>query len=114
MAETVPEDRGLRNRAAPQDASVSDGQSPQSWGVGANQTFLSSLQNFVLTHHQDHKQRENMEAGLYFLGIKGLRGRDSGVRGGWGASEVTSCPKAHSYREMMFLFVTWADAAFSE
>lgn len=60
----------------------------------------------VLTQQQDHKQSEDVTAGLHFLGIRGLRGADSGARGWWGASEVPSCPKTCSYREMMFLFAT--------
>lgn len=39
-------------------------------------------EHFVLTHHQDHTQSENRAAGLRFLGIKRLRGADSGVMGG--------------------------------
>ena len=60
----------------------------------------------VLTPQQDHKESEDVTAGRHFLGIRGLRGADSGARGWWGASEVTSCPKTCSYREMMSLLVT--------
>lgn len=47
MAEEAPAERGLRIRAATQDASVSDGASPQSWWVGMNWTFLSFLRDIL-------------------------------------------------------------------
>lgn len=45
MAEEAPQETGLGDRAAPQDDSVSDGESPRSWWEGAHWTFLS-LTNF--------------------------------------------------------------------
>lgn len=44
-----------------------------------------------------------MAAGLHFLGIKRLRGVDSGVRG-QGSLEVTSCSEVCSYKDMMFVW----------
>lgn len=80
MAEKASEKRGLWNRAAPQDASVSDGQSPQSWGAGANGTFLSSLRNFVLTPPAPQGEGEHGSRTL-FPGHQRAEGK--GFRG-WG------------------------------
>lgn len=47
MAEEAPGEKGLRISAATQDASVSDGESPRSWWVRGNWTFLSFLRNIL-------------------------------------------------------------------
>lgn len=52
-----------------------------------------------------------MAAGFHFLGIKRLRGAESGVRG-QGSLEVTSCSEVCSYKGMMFVLVTRADPTF--
>lgn len=57
MAEEGPEETGLRVGAATQDASVSDGASPQSWWVGVNWTFLSFLRD-ILSYSPQGPQAE--------------------------------------------------------
>lgn len=102
MAEPAPEDRGLRTRAAPQDASVSHGQAPRCWwGRGSDLTFLAQ-------EPSAHQQSETVAAVLHFLGVEGLRGADSGVKSWRGTSEATPRPELCSYREMSLLFTNEA------